>query len=97
VSINGASTSWCGAFWILSVLIDHRHPFFRWWLPLLAKTTATSSLPHPEKEYHQSFNNVYLRIIGNLCSDLSQAYIYQILGVFTGKNNSGMLPAAFCK
>jgi len=94
MSVNGASMIFRCAFWIIYVLIGYRHPFLRYWLPLLAKTTATCSLPHPENERQQSVNNFYLDILGNLFSDWLQASIYQILAAFTGKNNSGMLPAA---
>jgi len=82
------------AFWIIHVLIGYRHPFFRYWLLLLVKTTSTSAMPHSENKRQRSINNFQLRIIGNLCSDWLQASIYQILAAFTGENNSGMLPAA---
>jgi hypothetical protein len=46
-----ASIIFSCAFWIIYILIGYRHPFIRYWLPLLAKTTATSSVPHPENEH----------------------------------------------
>jgi len=97
MSVNGASTILSCAFWIIYVLIVYRHPFFRYWLPLLANTTATCSLLHPDNERQWSVNNFLLRIFGNLSSDWLQASIYQILAAFTGKNNSGVLSAAFRK
>jgi hypothetical protein len=63
------------AFWISYVLIGYRHPFFRYWLPLLAKTTASFSLPRPVNECQWSVNEFHLHIISNLSSDWLQAAI----------------------
>jgi hypothetical protein len=49
-SINGASTGFSLASLVIYVLIGFRHPFTRYWQPLLAKTTAAWSLPHSENE-----------------------------------------------
>jgi len=57
MSVNGASTIFSCAFWQICVLVGYRHPFFRHWLPLLAKTTVACSLPHPAKEHQQSIND----------------------------------------
>jgi len=94
MSVNAASTMISFASWVIHVPIGCRHPFHRYWQPLLGKTTATCSLPHPENECERSVNNLKLRILGNLFSDSLQQYMYQILAAFTGKNNSDMLPAA---
>jgi hypothetical protein len=66
----------------------------RYWHPLLAKTTATWSLRHPENDRQWSANDFELCILPKLCSDWCQASIYEILAAFTGKTNSNMLPAA---
>jgi len=38
------------ASYVSYVPIGCRHPFGKYWQPLLAKTTATGSLRHPENE-----------------------------------------------
>jgi len=57
MSINGASTICSFASWVSSVPIGCKHPFMRYWQPLLAKTTATCSLRHPENERQRSVNS----------------------------------------
>jgi len=74
--------------WVIYVPIGWRHPFTRYWQPLLGKTTATCSLPHPENERQWSINGYQLRILGNSCSDWLQTYIYEILAAFTGKTTA---------
>ena len=66
MSVNGSSTIFTFASSLIHLPIGCRHPFIKYWQPLLAKTTATCSLPHPENERQPSFNNVYLRMLGNL-------------------------------
>jgi len=68
-----------------------------YWQLVLAKETATRSSPHSENERQRSVNDFYLRILVNLCSNWLHTSMYQILAVFTGKNNSTMLPAASWK
>jgi len=94
MSVNGASTMFSYASWIIYVPIGCRHLFIRYWQPLLGKTTLTCSLPHPENECQQSVKDFDFRIMGNSCSDQLWMSISQILTAFTGKNNSDMLPAA---
>jgi hypothetical protein len=57
MSVNEASTIYSCASWIIYVLIGCWHQFNRYWQPLMAKTTATCSLPHPEIERQQSVND----------------------------------------
>jgi len=57
MSINGASTMFSFATWVIYVSIGCRHPFVRYWQPLLQKATATCSLPHPENEHQRSGND----------------------------------------
>jgi hypothetical protein len=64
-----------------------------YWQLSLAKDTVTWSSPHSDNERQQSVNDIYLRILANLCSDWFHTSIYQILAAFTGKNNSKMLSA----
>jgi len=47
-SVNGASRICNFTSRVLYVPIGCRLPFIRYWQPLLAKTTATCSLPHLE-------------------------------------------------
>jgi hypothetical protein len=94
MSVNGASTIFSLASRLSYVPIGVRHPFIRYWQPLLANTTLTCSLQHPEIERQRSVNNFQLCILSKLCSDWCQTSIYEILAAFTGKNNSDMLPAA---
>jgi len=67
--VNGASMIFSFASWVIYVPIGCRHPFVRYWQPLLPKTTVTCSLPHPENQRQRSVNNAKPCILGNLCSD----------------------------
>jgi len=68
MSVNRAWTMFSFASWVIYVLIGCRHPFVWYWQPLLGKTTATCSLPHPENERQWSVNDFQLLIFGNLSS-----------------------------
>jgi len=57
MSVNGASTMFVFASLVNYVPIRCRHPFIKHWQPLLAKTTATRSLRHPEDERQRSVND----------------------------------------
>jgi len=94
MSVNRVLTIVSFASWVIYVLIGWRHPFTRSWQPLLGKTTATCSLLHHENEHQRSVNDSRLHILGNLCSDWLQTSIYEILAVFTSKNNGDVVPAA---
>jgi len=48
VSVNRVSTIFSFPFWLIYVPIGCRHPFIKYWKPLLAKTPVKWSLPHPE-------------------------------------------------
>jgi len=54
MSVNGASTIFSFASWVSHVPIGCRHPFIKYWQPLLAKTTETHTLRHPENERQRS-------------------------------------------
>jgi hypothetical protein len=49
--VNEASTPVHFASWVFYFPIGHRHALIKYWQPLLAKTTATCSLPHPENKH----------------------------------------------
>jgi hypothetical protein len=94
MSVNGASTIFSFASRLSYVPIGVKRPFLRYWQPLLAKTTVTCSLRHPENESQRSVNDFQLCILSKLCSNRCQTSIYEILAAFTGINDSDMLPAA---
>jgi len=92
--VSGASMIISFASRVVYVPIGCRHPFIKYWQPLLAKSTATCSLLHPENMRQQSISNFQLPILSNLSSDWLQTSVHQILAAFTGKNTSDMLPVA---
>jgi len=57
MSVNGASMIVSFASWVRYVPIGCRHPFIKYWQPLLAETTVTRSLRHPENERQRSVND----------------------------------------
>jgi len=65
MSVNGASTICSFASWVSYVLIGCRHPFMRYWQPLLAKTTATCSLRHSENDRQRSVKSFWNCILHN--------------------------------
>jgi len=69
MNINGGSRTFRFAFWVIYVPIGCRHPYTRYWQPLLGKTTVTCYMPHPENERQRSINNSQLRIFGDLRSN----------------------------
>jgi len=90
VSINGVSTIFSFTSWVIYVPIGCRHPFMKYWQPLLAKTIAIWSLLHPENERQRSVDSFSCCIFGNqgiaqilplitelLTSLLSQNIFYQ--------------------
>jgi len=52
MSVNRASTMFSFVFWVIDVLIGRRNSFIQYWQPLLAKTTATCSLPAGHCYWH---------------------------------------------
>jgi hypothetical protein len=73
MSVNGASTIFSFASWVSYVPTGCRHTFMRYWQPLLAKTTAKCSLPHPENVRQRSVNSFSTCIFRN----------QGIVGIFT--------------
>jgi len=57
MSVNGASTIFPFASWVIYVPIGCRHPLIRLWQYLLGKTRVTCSLPHPKNERQLSIND----------------------------------------
>jgi len=67
ISVHRASTIFSFESWVIYFPIGCRPPFIKYWQPLLAKTTATCSLPDPENEGQRSvirFSCCILRIQG---------------------------------
>jgi hypothetical protein len=73
MSVNGASTIVSFETWVCSVPIGGRHPFMRYWQPLLVKTIVKCSLRHPANECQWSVNSFWT------CTFCSQG-ITQIFG-----------------
>jgi len=86
MSVNGVSTIFSFESWAIYVPICCRRPFIQYWQPLLAQTTATCSLPHPENEYQQSFNRFSRCIFGNQGIALISALVTELLTALIGKN-----------
>jgi len=57
MSVNGPSTMFSLASWVIYLRIGCRHRLMRYWQPLGAKTPATFSLPHPDNQHHGSVNS----------------------------------------
>jgi hypothetical protein len=58
-NVNRASTIFRLAALVIHVLIGWRQLFTKYWWSLLANTTATCSLPHPENERQESINSLF--------------------------------------
>jgi len=58
MSVNGASTIFSFSSWVIYIPLGCRHPFVRYWQPLIGKPTVTCSLPHPENQHQRSVNKV---------------------------------------
>jgi len=86
MSVNGASTIFGFKFRVMCFLIGCRHPFIKYLQPLLAKTTATCSLPHPENERQRSVNSFSCCIFGIPSIALISAFITELLTAVIDKN-----------
>jgi len=86
MSVKGASMIFSFASWLIYVPIGCIHPFIKYWQPLLAKTTAQCSLPHPENEHQQSVNSFSCCIFGNQVIALIFAFITELLTAIIAKN-----------
>jgi len=86
LSVNGVSTIFSFASWLIYVLIGCRYPFMSYWQPSGAKTTVTCSLPHPENEGQQSVNSFMSCISRNQGITRIIAYIIEFSTPLTGKN-----------
>jgi len=86
MSVNGASTIFSFASWLIYVPIGCIHPFIQYWQPLLAQTTAQCSLPHPENERQRSLNSFSCCIFSNQVIALIFAFITELLTAIIGKN-----------
>jgi len=86
MSVNGASATVCYASWVIYVPNGCRHPFIKYWQPLLATTTATCSLLHPEKVRQRSVNSFGCCIIGNQGIARIFAFIMELLPTQLGNN-----------
>jgi len=85
MSVNGASMIFSFISWVIYVLVGCRNPFIRYCQPLLAKTTATCSLPHPENEPQWRINIVSSCISGNQGIARILVFITELLTALIGK------------
>ena len=79
MSVNGAWTIFRFDSWSFYFPIGCRHPFIKCWQHLLAETTATFSLPHPENERQQSVKSFSCCMFGNQGITLISAFIMELL------------------
>jgi len=84
--VNGASTIFSFASWVSYVPIGCRPPFMRYWQPLLAKTTATYSLRHPENERQWTVNSFRTSILRSQGLARIFACISVLLTILLGNN-----------
>jgi len=105
MSVNGASMIFRFASLVIHVPIGCRHPCIKYWQPLLAKTSATCSRPHPENERQRSVNSFSCRIFGNQGIALIFGFLTELLTTLMGKNtiyqrlntDSKLIDIASCK
>jgi len=64
MSVNGASTIFSFASWIIYVPIGWRHRFIRYLLPLSAKTAVTCLLLYPQNKHQCSINGFKSCVLG---------------------------------
>jgi len=86
MSVNGASTIFSFALWVIYVPIGCRHPLIKYWQALLAKTMVTCSLPHPQIERQWSFTSCSCCIFGNEAIALIFTFVTELLTALIGKN-----------
>jgi len=87
MNVNGASTFFSFESWVIYFPIGCRHPFIKYWQPLLAKTTETCSLPHPENQRQRNVNSFSCCIFGNQGIALISAFITELLTAVIDKNS----------
>jgi len=105
MSVDGASTTCCFESWVLYFPIGCSHPFIKYWQPLLATTTSTCSLPHPENARQRSVNSFSCCMFGNQGITLSSTFITELLTAVMDKNtmyqryntDSKLIDIACCK
>jgi len=80
--------------WVIYVPIGCIHPFIKYWHPLLAKSTAKCSLPHPENERQRSGNSFSCCIFGNEVIALIFTFITELLTASIGTKHytKGKIP-----
>jgi len=86
MSVNTVSTIYSFKSWVIYVPISCRRRFIKYWQPLLAKTTATCSLLHPENERQLTVNSFICCIFGKQGITLISAFITELLTNLIRKN-----------
>jgi hypothetical protein len=65
MNVNGVSTIFTIATWVIYIPIGCKHQFMKYWQPLLAKTTVTCPLLHAANECPWSINGFASCMFGN--------------------------------
>jgi len=86
MSLNGASTIFSFESWVIDFPIGCRHPYIKYWQPLLAKTTGTCPLPHTENEHQPSVNSFGCCIFGPQGIALIAMFITELLTALIDNN-----------
>jgi hypothetical protein len=86
MSVNGASTIFCPASWIIQGLCKGLHQKLHYWLPLWAQRPATISLPPPKHERQWSINDFLSYMLDNSRAVQRYTPIIIILAAYMGKN-----------
>jgi len=86
MSVNGASTIFSVESWVIYVPNGYRHPFIKYWQPLLANTTATCSLLHPQNERQRRVNSFSCCIFGDQGIPWIFTFITESLTALIGRN-----------
>jgi len=86
ICFNRASMNVNFASCVIYLPIGCKHPFMRYWQPVLPKTTATCSLPHPENECQWSVTGFESCIFGDQGIARIFVLIMESLTPLIGKN-----------
>jgi len=86
MSIHRESTIVTFESWVIYFPIGCSHPFIQYWQPLLAQTTATCSLLHPENEHQRRVNSFSCCMFCNRGIALISAFIPELLTAVIDKN-----------
>jgi len=87
MSVDGVSAIVSFASWVIYVLIDCRHPSIGYWQSVLARTTATCSLPLSDYERQRNINSFSCCIFGHRGIARIFTFITESLTTLVSKSN----------